>query len=113
MLLDEAQDLTAVWGGDLVHPAPSAYHIIAEMVFKDISDPQARYSNFSNQAKMGPPAGKRNKVDLSLRRDGWVSSCTAALQRRNSAVHTNSGAQPIAKTFMRFQHPRGLRSGKR
>ncbi len=75
---------------DPVHPAPTAYRIIAETILKDINDLKAQFSNIG---KKGLPNAKCSKVDLSLQRDGWVNGCTDALPRRDTVPMPNCGNQ--------------------
>jgi hypothetical protein len=69
-------------GGDPVHPLPEAYDTLACAIESDILTDGIRYIN-PPKAQSGMPA-KKNKMDLSLSRQGWVDGCSAAVARRDT-----------------------------
>jgi hypothetical protein len=85
MPIEDARLLAELWGGDPVHPANSAYKVIAEGVLKDINSSDSRYTN---PPKNKAPKSGSSQQDLSLARDPWVSGCTAALPRRDAPAAT-------------------------
>jgi hypothetical protein len=86
--MDEARVLAAEWGNDPVHPSGAAYEKIAAGILKDIGNGDSRYTNPPRPANQLP---KKPRLDLSLERDTWVRSCTAALPRRDTVRSTNKG----------------------
>ncbi len=84
-----------------MHPSSAAYRVIADGLFKDITNPEARYTN-PPKTVLKQQHSKKPRLDLSLERDAWVSGCTAALPRRDSAVPPARGAPS------RGGNPRGL-----
>jgi hypothetical protein len=100
MLDDQkANEISDLWGRDAVHPLPAAYEAIAGVLDKDISDDGARYIN-PPRASSGPPS-KKQRIDESKLRQGWVDGCSAALPRRD-----NFATQSV-------QHSRHRRGGGR
>jgi hypothetical protein len=90
MPIEDAREIASLWGSDPVHPAGAAYQVIADGLIQDISNTEARFTNppktvFKNQV------AKKPRLDLSLERDAWVSGCTAALPRRDSALSSGRG----------------------
>jgi hypothetical protein len=82
-LSDEmARDVSRMWGGDPVHPIPEAYDTLACAIESDILTDGVRYIN-PPKVKSGLLA-KKNKMDLSLSRQGWVDGCSAAVARRDT-----------------------------
>ncbi len=77
---EEAAKTAALWDPDPVHPTGAAYRVIAEALETDAANPDARYTNPGKTA----PQSKKLRYDPSLHREGWVSGCSAALQRRDS-----------------------------
>jgi hypothetical protein len=80
----EAAKAAALWGSDPVHPTSAAYRLIAEQLEEDLRDEGARYTN---PTRVVQPK-KKPRHDPSLERDGWVSGCSAALSRRDTAHST-------------------------
>jgi hypothetical protein len=117
MPIEDARELANLWGSDPVHPTGAAYQVIADGLIQDISNSEARFTNppktvFKNQV------AKKPRLDLSLERDAWVSGCTAALPRRDSALSPGRGyANPRGNSVRGhwkrgqaksgFMHPRG------
>jgi hypothetical protein len=106
--IEDARLLADLWGGDPVHPANTAYKVIAEGILKDISCAESRYTN--------PPKSKVQKAasarpDLSLARDPWVSGCTAALPRRDAPAfgrgNLSRGKSLWGRSWLHCQQKRG------
>jgi hypothetical protein len=81
---EEAAKAAALWGADAVHPTSAAYRLIAEQLEEDLRDETARYTNPTRVAQ----PNKKPRHDPSLEREGWVSGCSAALSRRDTATST-------------------------
>jgi hypothetical protein len=71
-----------MWGGDPVNPLPEAYDALASTIESDILTDGVRYIN-PPKSQNDIPA-KKNKMDLSRSRQGWVNSCSAAVPRRDT-----------------------------
>jgi hypothetical protein len=112
--IDEARDLATIWGNNPVHPSRAAYEKIASGIIADIANSVARYTNPPRQATQ---QSKKPRLDLSLERDTWVSGCTAALPRRDTARHSvrcggSKGTAPV-RGQQGARHPRGGHRGGR
>ncbi len=81
---EEAAKAAALWGADPMHPTSAAYRLIADQLEDDLRDEGARYTN---PTRVVQPK-KKPRHDPSLERDGWVSGCSAALSRRDTAHST-------------------------
>jgi hypothetical protein len=96
---EEAAKTAALWGPDPVHPTGAAYRVIAEALDTDAANPDARYTNPGKTA----PQSKKPRYDPSLHREGWVSGCSAALQRRDSGPPKQSargsGGPPTTRGY--------------
>ncbi len=99
--IEDARELANLWGSDPVHTSSEAYKVIADGLSKDITNSEARYTN-PPKTIFKQQQSKKPRLDLSLERDVWVSGCTAALPRRDSAAPPVRGAPP------RGGNPRGL-----
>jgi hypothetical protein len=62
---EEDNKAAALWGSDPVHPTRAVYRMMADLLEKDIANPEARCTN---QVKIQEGA-KRLKLDLSLGRE--------------------------------------------
>jgi hypothetical protein len=102
MSIEDARELAALWGSDPVHPSGAAYQVIADGLTQDISNSEARFTN-PPKTVFKSTSAKKPRLDLSLERDAWVSGCTAALPRRDSALATGRG-----NTTARGNNIRGL-----
>ncbi len=76
---EELAKTAALWGPDPVHPNGAAYRVVAEALENDTANPDARYINPGRTDIQH----KKPRYDPSLHREGWVSGCSAALQRRD------------------------------
>jgi hypothetical protein len=79
---DKANEISELWGRDVVHPLQAAYKTMATVMDNDISDEGARYINPPKQ-HAGPPS-KRPRIDHSKLRQDWVDNCSTALPRRDT-----------------------------
>jgi hypothetical protein len=92
---EKAKEISAQWGNDAVHPLPAAYEIMATALENDVGDQGARYIN--PPKRMGGLPAKKQSIDHSKLRQGWVDGCSAALSRRDTSSGsstTNSGNTP-------------------
>jgi hypothetical protein len=83
---EEAREAASLWGDNPVHPSPRAYLTIANKLEEDLES-EARFTNPPKE-----PAGiqLKKQSDLSITRQPWVDSCSAALPRgdvRDAAPH--------------------------
>jgi hypothetical protein len=74
---EEAAKSAALWGRDPVHPTGAAYRCMAELLEQDICNPEAKYTN----PRIKSSINKKPRLDLSLERAEWVTSCSAATTR--------------------------------
>jgi hypothetical protein len=80
---DKAKEISAQWGNGAVHPLPVAYEIMATALENDVGDQGSKYIN--PPKSLGDPPGKKQKIDHSKLRQGWVDGCSAALPRRDTS----------------------------
>jgi hypothetical protein len=106
MAIEDARELATLWGGDPVHPSGAAYQVIADGLTQDIANVEARFTNPPKTVFKNPNA-KKPRMDLSLERDAWVSGCTAALPRRDSALTSGRGSVTPRGSNVRGQWKRG------
>jgi hypothetical protein len=85
---EKAQEISAQWGSDAVHPLPVAFEIMATALENDVADLGARYIN-PPKTHGGPPT-KKQRIDHSKLRQGWVDGCSAALPRRDTSSGPSS-----------------------
>jgi hypothetical protein len=85
---EKAKEISAQWGNDAVHPLPVAYKIMATAIENDVSDTGARYINPPKQ--QGGPTAKKQRIDHSKLRQGWVDGCSAVLPRRDTTSGSSS-----------------------
>jgi hypothetical protein len=76
---EEAATSAALWGTDPVHPTGAAYHMMADLIEKDLSNADARYTNPPKNASNN----KRPRPNLSRERAEWIKGCSAATARRD------------------------------
>ncbi len=74
---EKAAASAALWGTDPVHPTGAAYRMMADLIEKDLSNEEARYTNPPNCTGIG----KRLRPDLSNERAEWIKGCSAATAR--------------------------------
>jgi hypothetical protein len=91
----EAKEHADWWGCDPVHPSAAAYRKMAEDISEGLSIVEAHYTNPVLAAMK--PDSKWPRVDFSLQRDEWVSSCLAALPKQDSAPSACARGKTPAK----------------
>jgi hypothetical protein len=98
---EEAAASAALWGTDLLHPTGAAYRMMADLIEKDLSNADARYTN--------PPKNvnndKRPCPDLSREGAEWVRGCSAASARRDLLPPPNKRGR--GEAFRHSLQPRG------
>jgi hypothetical protein len=106
---DEASRTAALWGPDPVHPTAAAYRIMADAIENDLLNQDSKYTNPASIQR----DVKKTRPDPSLERASWVSGCSAALSRRDSAPSSSgSGSQRGRNNPSRaFAHPHFSRPG--
>jgi hypothetical protein len=85
---EKAKEISAQWGNDAVHPLPAAYEIMATALENDIGDQSAKYIN--PPKSLGGLSARKQGIDHSKLRQGWVSGCSAALSRRDTSSGSSS-----------------------
>jgi hypothetical protein len=83
-----ARDVSRMWGGDPVQPLPEAYDALAGAIESDILTDGIRYIN--PPKKQNDMPAKREKIDLSRSRQGWVDGCSAAVHRCDTVRSSGS-----------------------
>ncbi len=98
---EEAAASAALWGTDPVLPTSAAYRMMADLIEKDLSNVDARYTN--------PPKNVNNDKqpcpDLSRKRAEWVRGCSAASARCDLLPPPNKRGRGDA--FRHSLQPRG------
>ncbi len=91
---EKAKEISAQWGKDAVHVA---YEIMATAIENDVGDQGAKYIN--PPKSLGGPPGKKQNIDHSKLRQGWVDGCSAALPRRDTSSGSSSvnAGPPLGK----------------
>jgi hypothetical protein len=83
-LSDEAaRAISQLWGSDPVHPSRAAYEALAGAIERDVLKDDVKYINAPKTH--GEISSKRRRTDLSQSRQGWVTGCSAAVPRRDTA----------------------------
>ncbi len=80
---DAAKATSQMWVSDPVHPSPAAYEALTSAIERDILTDEVKYINALKPH--GGAASKRQKTDLSRTRQGWVTGCSAAVPRHDTA----------------------------
>jgi hypothetical protein len=80
---DAAKVISQMLGTDPVHPSPAAYKTLACTIERDVLTDDVKYINAPKA--QGGTIAKRLRTDLSRTRQGWVTGCSAAVPRRNTA----------------------------
>jgi hypothetical protein len=99
---EEAAASAALWGTDPVHPTGAAYRMMADLIEKDLSNEEARYTN----PPKGAGVGKRLCPDLSNERAEWIKGCSAATARRDLLPPPNKRGR--GETPKHPLQPRGM-----
>ncbi len=98
----EAAASAALWGTDPVHPTGAAYRMMADLIEKDLSNADARYTNPPKTASNG----KQPCPDLSRERAEWIRGCSAVTARRDLLPPPNKRGR--GEAIRHPMQPRGM-----